>query len=91
MVDIDRKGYLILKHKKNRKLDFGENNNFIADKIKLVLNKKNELVLISTTLTVDLEVYPIILFLIGVQRRMWGHTLAQIISFKLDTRGWVRC
>ena len=47
------KGYLILKYTKNKqniKLIDGEN--YIADKVKIIINKKGEVIVISTSCTV---------------------------------------
>ena len=52
LVDIEKKGYLVLKYLKAKKLNLGEGNNFLVDRIKLIINKKREIVLISTSLTV---------------------------------------
>lgn len=51
-VDIDKKGYLVLKYIKNKTLNLGEQN-YLVDRVKLVINKKREIVLISTSLTVS--------------------------------------
>lgn len=50
--DIDSKGYLMLKCTKRSRVDFKSGESFLVDKAKLVLNPRNELVLVSTSLTV---------------------------------------
>jgi len=47
-----KRGYLILRHNKNKKMIITEGENFIADKVKVVINKKGEVVVISTSVTV---------------------------------------
>ena len=58
LLDIHAKCFLLLKHAKSRKLDFGESEagskgkSFLVDKIGLTINGKGEVLLISSTLTV---------------------------------------
>lgn len=64
LLDISQKCFLLLKHARSRKVDFGveeaqaqkENANngkaFLADKIGLTVNAKGEVLLVSSTLTV---------------------------------------
>lgn len=47
-----RKAYLLLKYNKKKNLSVEEGAQYLIDKIKLVINKKGEIVLISTSLTV---------------------------------------
>jgi len=41
-----------LKHNKKKNLSFIDGDTYIADKIKIIVNKKGEIVIISTSLTV---------------------------------------
>ena len=50
-----KKAYLLVKYLKKKKLNVKEESNYLIDKIKLVINKKGEIVLISTSLTVMIE------------------------------------
>ena len=52
IVNLNRNGFLLLKHQKSRKIDFEPNDQYLADKVKLIVNPKGEIVLISTSLTV---------------------------------------
>ena len=52
LTDADIKGFLLLKHQRRNQMDFNAGDQFIADKIKLSLNAKHEVVLFSTSLTV---------------------------------------
>ncbi len=53
ITDIEaRRGYLMLKHNKNRKFKLLEGQNYLIDKVKLIINKKGEVVLSSTSTTV---------------------------------------
>jgi len=49
--DICKKGYLLLKHNKSKQVDLLVSEEYIVDRIKLIINKKGEVVLISTSLT----------------------------------------
>ena len=50
--DVDIRGFLLLKHQKKNLMDFTTSDCYVADKIKLTLNTKREVVLLSTSLTV---------------------------------------
>jgi len=50
-----RRAYLLLKYSKKKNLSVEEGANYLIDKIKMVLNKKGEIVLISTSLTVLIQ------------------------------------
>ena len=50
-----KKGYLLLKYSKKKNPKLQQDSNYLIDKIKLVINKKGEIVLISTSLTVMIE------------------------------------
>ena len=61
LLDISQKCFLLLKHARSRKLDFGieeakgkesVGKAFLADKIGLTINTKGEVLLVSSTLTV---------------------------------------
>ena len=52
IVNLGRNGFLLLKRQKNRQMDFAANDQLLADKVKLVINQKGEVILISTSLTV---------------------------------------
>ena len=52
IVNLGRNGFLLLKRQKNRQMDFTANDQLLADKVKLVINQKGEVILISTSLTV---------------------------------------
>ncbi len=52
IVDIQKKGFILLKHPKNRPIKFSQGDSYLADKIKLQINRLGEIVLISTSLTV---------------------------------------
>ena len=52
LTDIGVKGFILLKHLKKMTVDYKVNDNFVIDKVKLVVNPKGEVVLISTSLTV---------------------------------------
>jgi len=52
IIDIDISAFVLLKsHKKNR-IKFEKGDTYLIDKVKLVLNPRNEVVLVTTTLTV---------------------------------------
>ena len=51
LTDISKKGYLLLKHAKGKQYDLITNESYIVDRIKTIINKKGEIVLISTSLT----------------------------------------
>lgn len=42
----------MLKHNKQKSFNIVEGDNYIADRVKIVINKKGEVVIISTSLTV---------------------------------------
>jgi len=48
----DHKAYMLLKHPAKRKIQCVSGQNYLVDKVKLVLNPKREMILVSTTLTV---------------------------------------
>ncbi len=50
--DVDIRGFLLLKHQKKNLMEFLSSDCYVADKIKLTLNTKGEVVLLSTSLTV---------------------------------------
>ena len=50
-----KRGYLLLKYHKKKNLSVEEGANYLIDKIKMVINKKGEIVLISTSLTVMIQ------------------------------------
>lgn len=50
-----KKAYLLLRYPKKTPMKLQEGASYLIDKIKLVLNKKGELILISTSLTVMIE------------------------------------
>lgn len=50
-----RKAYLLLKYQKQKNLKVDIGGKYLIDKIKLVINKKGEIVLISTHLTVLIQ------------------------------------
>lgn len=50
--DIDLKGFLLLRHLKSQPLNFDGKEDFLVDNAKVVLNKKNEIIVISTRITV---------------------------------------
>ena len=52
LTDISTKGFILLKHLKKMTVDYQVNDSFVIDKVKLVINPKGEVVLISTSLTV---------------------------------------
>ena len=52
IVDISQRAFIVLKHSKNRKISFNVGDAYLADKIKLMINKLGEVILISTSLTV---------------------------------------
>ena len=52
IVNLERRGYLLLKHHKSRKMEFESNSQYLIDKVKLIVNPKGEVILISTSLTV---------------------------------------
>jgi hypothetical protein len=51
LTDTNKRGYLLLKHAKGKLYDLITSENYIVDRIKLIINKKGEIVLISTSLT----------------------------------------
>jgi hypothetical protein len=62
ITDIDKRGYLLLKHEKTKQFQILEGVNYLIDRAKLVINKKGEVIIVSTASTVLLSSY----FLIGV-------------------------
>lgn len=59
LLDIEKKCFLLLKHARSRKIDFGLDESsanpskaFLVDKIGLNINPKGEVLLVSSTLTV---------------------------------------
>eukprot|EP00351_Strombidinopsis_sp_SopsisLIS2011_P000173 CAMPEP_0116873006 /NCGR_PEP_ID=MMETSP0463-20121206/3961_1 /TAXON_ID=181622 /ORGANISM="Strombidinopsis sp, Strain SopsisLIS2011" /LENGTH=115 /DNA_ID=CAMNT_0004514205 /DNA_START=265 /DNA_END=612 /DNA_ORIENTATION=- len=52
LLDVCKRAHLLLKHPVSRQIKFETDDTFLIDKIKLVINKKSEIVLISTSLTV---------------------------------------
>ena len=52
LVDIDIHAFVLLKCHKNSRYNFNSGDSFLIDKVKLVINPKAEVILISTTLTV---------------------------------------
>lgn len=52
MVDIDTHAFILLKCHKNSRNVFNSGENYLIDKVKLIINPKAEVILISTTLTV---------------------------------------
>jgi len=55
IVDIQKKGFLMLKHPKSKNFTLLDSYTYIFDKVKLIVNKKGELVISSTTSTVIRE------------------------------------
>jgi len=52
VVDISKRAFIVLKHLRSRPVKFEFGDQYLADKVKLVLNRLGELVLISTSVTV---------------------------------------
>ena len=52
IVNMKRNGFLLLKHQKSRRIEFEPNDQYLVDKVKLIVNPKGEIILISTSLTV---------------------------------------
>lgn len=52
LVDIDTHAFVLLKCHRNSRTLFNSGDNYLIDKVKLVINPKAEVILISTTLTV---------------------------------------
>ena len=52
IVDIEQRAFIALKHPQKHKIKLEVGDNYLADKIKLVINKLDEVVLISTSMTV---------------------------------------
>jgi len=50
--DVGIRGFMLLKHQKKNSMEFMASDCYVADKIKLTLNTKGEVVLLSTSLTV---------------------------------------
>ena len=42
-----------MKHEKNKRFSIEENENYLIDNAKLVINKKGEIIIVSTSATVD--------------------------------------
>jgi hypothetical protein len=51
VADLSKKAFLLLKHVKDKKYNLFDNELYIADKLKLLINKKGEIVLVSTSST----------------------------------------
>jgi len=52
LVDIDTHAFVLLKCHRNSRNTFNSGDSYLIDKVKLVINPKAEVILISTTLTV---------------------------------------
>ena len=52
LVDIDTQAFVLLKCHRNSRNTFNSGDSYLIDKVKLVINPKAEVILISTTLTV---------------------------------------
>ena len=52
LVDIEKRGYLMLKHNKNKNFKLLDNYNYLLDKVRLMINKKGDIILSSTSSTV---------------------------------------
>ena len=52
IVDIQKRAFIVLKHLRSRPVKFEVGDQYLADKVKLVINKLGELVLISTSVSV---------------------------------------
>lgn len=52
IVDIDKQAFVTLKSHKNKRSTFAAGDTYVIDKVKLVINPKDEVVLVSTSLTV---------------------------------------
>jgi hypothetical protein len=52
IVDIDTPAFLMLKSHKTKRNTFASGDAYLIDKVKLVINPRAEVVLVSTTLTV---------------------------------------
>ena len=52
LVDIEQRAFIVLKHRKSCEMRFEPDDAYLADKIKLTVNRLGEVVLISTSLTV---------------------------------------
>jgi len=50
--DIGKRAFIVLKHPKSRPMKFAVGDEYLADKVKLQINRLGEVVLISTSLTV---------------------------------------
>ena len=51
LIDISKYAYLLLKHYKKRRFDLSDGETYLIDKVKLTVNPKGVIVLISTSLT----------------------------------------
>ena len=50
--DVNKKGYLLLKYNKSKNLKIETESSYLIDKIKLTINAKGKIVLVSNSLTV---------------------------------------
>ena len=53
--DISQKGYLLLKYNKSKNCKVETESSYLIDKIKLVVNNKGKIVLVSNSLTVMIQ------------------------------------
>ncbi|CDW83715.1 UNKNOWN [Stylonychia lemnae] len=51
ITDIEKRGYLMIKNNKSRTLALIDGQNYLLDKVKLIVNKRGEIVLSSTSVT----------------------------------------
>ncbi len=49
IIDLERRGYVMIKHDKDRTFKLTDGLTYILDNVKLVINKKGEVVLCSTS------------------------------------------
>lgn len=52
ITDLERKGYVMIKHDKDKSFRLVDDLTYILDNVKLVINKKGEVVLCSTSQTI---------------------------------------
>ena len=52
IVDMQQRAFIVLKHPKKRLMELKSGDTYLVDKIKLMINRMGELVLISTSVTV---------------------------------------
>lgn len=50
--DLETKGFLLLRHKKSSPVEFGCQEDFLVDNARVLVNKKYEIVVMSTSVTV---------------------------------------